>query len=398
MSTEPITKEFIKSLSADQLKAEMRNPERLAEINAFLSTPEAASLADEVVAEIPVVDPPVLTPEEQAADAAAAEQARVAAQAEADRVVAEKAAAEAAVVATEAAKPKKIVVEYQATDENGQPIGRPTHLEAYSWEEMSQKQQEAHVQATRAFHRLKNQKTTFNKKLETPILIPEVPLMSEQERIQAALDLNNEDEVVVTKADRKLRADQILRDQRQEAIHKEEVRQRDASEEFKAKHIDDFNPCQANAAIITAYIKENNLAWTVDNLELAFAATEPQLAPKEAPIAAVPAPEPSANPVVAVPKEPVAPAAPAAAIQPTPVTPTLEVPAVPAPAANPQVPAARPGVNAGLIPGQQTGVRPVVKPQGLTKKDIKSWTPEQMRKEMKNPARLAEINRVLAGR
>ena len=72
MSTEPITKEFIKSLSADQLKAEMRNPERLAEINAFLSTPEAASLADEVVAEIPVVDPPVLTPEEQAADAAAA--------------------------------------------------------------------------------------------------------------------------------------------------------------------------------------------------------------------------------------------------------------------------------------------------------------------------------------
>jgi hypothetical protein len=396
MSTEPITRELIKSWSVEQMKREVRDPARLAEINAFLATPEASSLVAEIVAEIPevpVVDPPALTPEEQAAaDAVAAEQARIAAQVEADRVVAEKVVADvAAVAASEAAKPKKIIVEYQATDENDQPIGRPTHLEAFSWEEMSKKQQEAHVQATRAFHRLKVQKTTFNR--EQPV-VPAT--MTDMELIQAAEDLKSDNREKADAADRKIRADQILKDQQKLSIDRENARQKQVAYEWMTRHISDFTPCEANSKILSAYLKDNDLEWSVDNLELAFAATESQLAPKEAPVVAVPVPELVDNPPAVVPQEPAP--VPAAAITPAPVVAAPEVPAVPAPAVNPQAPVARPGVNAGLIPGQQTGQRPLVKPAGLTKKDIKAWTPEQMRKEMKNPARLAEINRVLAAR
>jgi hypothetical protein len=412
MSTEPITRELIKSWSVEQMKREVRDPARLAEINAFLATPEASSLVAEIVAEIPevpVVDPPALTPEEQAAaDAAAAEQARIAAQVEADRVVAEKVVADAA--ASEAAREAKalkeagitvyrddtgnitkLVQEYQADDEHKNPIGRSTHLEAHSWVELSQKQKEAHTQATRAFHRLKTQKTTFNREqVVGPVL------MTDTELIQAAEDLKSDNREKSDAADRKIRADQILKDQQKLTIDRENAHQKQVAYEWMTRHISDFTPCEANSKILSAYLKDNDLEWSVDNLELAFAATESQLAPKEASVVAVPVPELVDNPPAAVPQEPAP--VPAAAITPAPVVAAPEVPAVPAPAVNPQAPVARPGVNAGLIPGQQTGQRPLVKPAGLTKKDIKAWTPEQMRKEMKNPARLAEINRVLAAR
>src|SRR5271157_1853519 len=93
-------------------------------------------------------------------------------------------AAEAAAVAAEGAPPavvppaetvppaeamppverKKIVREYQVRDEEGNPIGRPTHLEAWTTDEMYEKMQTAHENATRAFHRLKKQKLQFKSK------------------------------------------------------------------------------------------------------------------------------------------------------------------------------------------------------------------------------------------
>jgi hypothetical protein len=382
------------------MKKEVRDPARRAEINAFLLSPEAINLASELSETDGVADPVRVEAErlveetiEQAdtvAEAVPATQAVIdaAARAEEDRKAAE-----------DLLPSKKIIVEYQATDENGQPIGRPTHLEAANWEEMSRKQQEAHVQATRAFHRLKTQKTTFKAPV-APIAIPVVPLLSEADRIQAALDLNSDDENVVIKADRKLRSDDIMRTQRNEAIRAEESRQSFVSNEFKLRHVNDFNPCQANSKIITDYLEANNLAWTTDNLELAFAATEPQLAPKEvkeAPVAEVPASQ-AANPPVA---PQALPPTPAAAIQPAPVQAALEVPvaavpAAPAPAVNPQAPARRPGVNGGLEPGQMSAVRPVSTPVGLTMKEIWSWSGEKMRKERSNPARRAEIDKTIA--
>jgi hypothetical protein len=71
------------------------------------------------------------------------------------------------------AERKKIVREYQVRDEDGNPIGRPTHLEAWSAEEMIEKMQTAHENATRAFHRLKKQKLQFNEKEQNRLLTPE---------------------------------------------------------------------------------------------------------------------------------------------------------------------------------------------------------------------------------
>ena len=68
---------------------------------------------------------------------------------------------------------KKIVREYQVRDEDGNPIGRPTHLEAWSAEEMIDKMQTAHENATRAFHRLKKQKLQFTEKESSRVLTPE---------------------------------------------------------------------------------------------------------------------------------------------------------------------------------------------------------------------------------
>lgn len=405
MSSEPITKELIRSWSVEKMKQEMKNPERLSEIESFLRGPEAVEVITELSEVVPeIVSNPVI--EELSQQEQEAQQAAVlAAQVEANRQAAEAIeAAEAAHRATaESVKPNKIVVEYQVKDEaTGQPIGRPTHLEVstvgktieQAWQEMSLKQQEAHTQATRAFHRLKNQKTTFRKP-EPPTPVYQIPLLTDEDRIQAALDLNSQDEEVVVKADRKLRADQILRDQQKDLATKEESRQKKVSQEFLESHENDFNPCQANAALIARYIKDNDLAWTVDNLELAFAATEPQLVPKEAPAVEEQASEAVNPPTTHI--ETAVPASQVAAIQPAPAE-VVAVPAAPAPAANPQAPVARPGVNTGIVPGQMSASRPVTKPVGLTKKEIRDWTPEQMRKEMKNPARLAEINRVLAQR
>ncbi len=415
MSTTPITRELIKQWSEnpEQLKKEMRDPARLAEINAFLAGPEMASIVSEPVPE----EIPDSVVEQVIADQTVADAAEVAAQAEVDRIAAEKAQMDAAVKAAEEEQKAeafraagitalydesgnitKLIQEYQVADDSGNPIGRSTHLEAHSWVELVTKQREAHTQATRAFSRLKNQKTTFKAPV-APITIPEVPLMSDTDRIQAALDLNSDDETVVVKADRKLRADDIMRAQRNEAIQAEEKRQKLASEEFKLRHTNDFNPCQANAAILINYLKENKLEWTVDNLELAFAATEPQLAPKEAPVAEVPVPAVVVNPPAAVPTEtvaPVIPAQPAAVIEPSVPAVVAVIPTAPAPAANPQAPAARPGVNAGLVPGQLSSARPIGTPVGLTMKQIWSWSGEQMRKERSNPARRAEIDKTIA--
>jgi hypothetical protein len=386
-------------MSVEDLKRIVKDPVKLQAYNSFLQTREGAQVVAEIMSEadapvvgddvpVEIVDNPAVPEFNQAeADAQAAAQAAAQAVAEAQAIADAKAAAQAAEAAVEAAKPKKIVVEYQATDENGQPIGRPTHLEAYSWEEMSRKQQEAHVQATRAFHRLKQQKTTFRKQ---EVVGPQ--LMSEEEAVQAAQDLKGDDEVKATAADRKLRANQILFDQRLAAKAREDSHQKEVALEWMTRHIGDYNRCQANGKVLAGYLEANDLEWTVDNLDLAFAATESQLAPYEAPVAAVPVATPVANPPAAIPQE----VAPIAAPVITPAAPVAaDTPAPPVPAPNVPAPARRPGVNASLEPGQ-SAPRPAARPAGLQMKDIMGWTAEQMKKERNNPARRAEIDRTIA--
>ncbi len=283
--------------------------------------------------------------------------------------------------------PKKIIVEYQVRDEDENPIGRPTHLEAYTEEEMRKKIIEAHVQATRAFHRLKKQKVQsiqeISKQDEPSSTSPRT--MTDEELMATLKDLRSDDPQIQLAAHKKLMQsyEEKAKAEREakEAEQREFERQKQVSIEFLKRHKHDFNNCQANVDLIGEYFKENKLPWTLDNLEVAFIALEDRLAPVATPAVEV-LPEP--NPPV---PQPTATTTAAAVVQPTPTVPV----APPQPINSVAVP--RPGVNGGIVPGQTSAPRPSQKPQGLTMEEILSWDAQTMRAKMRSPLR-AEIERV----
>jgi len=214
--------------------------------------------------------------EKAAADKVAADKiaADVAAKSEAEKKSLEDAQR---IIAEEAAKPKeKIIREYQNRDEAGNPIGRPTHLEADSWEEMAEKLQACHENAVRFAERMKKRAS-----IKPEFKQPEVPieLLSEEQLLKIQKDLESKDEIAQSKAKvafelneaRKLQ----LKNRRQEDFNRGQA----VSLEFRKNH-PEFNACEANAKILGDYIQENKLEWTVDNLELAFAEREKELAPR----------------------------------------------------------------------------------------------------------------------
>lgn len=292
---------------------------------------------------------------------------------------------------------KKIVLDYQATDDDGRPIGHRTHLEAWSHEEMIEKQKNAHIQATRAFERLK--KRQVSKVVIEPV---KQPTEEEQKSYEAVLkDVKSDDPVAVAEAVRKLVEEELRKKEEREAAYKAEYnRQQEASKEFLRTY-PDYNNCAANNQMLAAYITENKLRWTADNLAIAYEALEAQLAPKE-----IPAPEPEPEPEPAQPSQPEAnpPVAATPAPEPAPSTPvTVEEP-TPAPVdqqtPRPNVPAAparRPGVDGSLQPGQTRVSQPVrIDPNAITFEKIKKMSPDEYKKALKDPARRAEIERAIA--
>lgn len=369
-----ITWENVKAWDGATMKRYMADPAlRIAIMEVVAARPfqEVQDLAvrqEETPAEV-VVDVP--SAEQIAADA---EQQRLAAEAEQQRLTAE------------AAK-KKIVVEYQVRDEKGNPIGRVTHLEANSNEELIEKMKEAHTQATRAFHRLKQQKVQSFRDVNTQPETPAQPAqLSDGEIIAALKDLKSEDPQVQLAAHRRLNAADVAKAKAEADARANEAvelsRQKAVSFEFLSNHRHDFNNCQANVDLIKEYFTENDLPWTVDNLELAFLALEDRLAPVAAPAVE----SRPANPAPAIQQAATPTAAPVVQSVPT-------VPVTPVPPANPAPALPRPGVNGGLVPGQQSAPRPVTKPQGLTIEEILSWDGPTMRAKMRSPQR-AEIERV----
>lgn len=356
-------------------------------------TPESeiARAPETTVATGTVELPAELTAEEQAAQYEAERAAAAAAQ-QAARQAAEQAeneqlrAAGITVQRDQNSTIVKYVQDYQVADDNGNPIGRPTHLEAKSLPELVGKQREAHSQATRAFHRLKSQKITFQEQQQVPA-IPDQ--MSDAELLAAMKDLKSDDPQKNLDAIRKVQkieADRVRAEKDAENAKLAEVnRQMKVSFEFRNRHRDDFNPCQANIKRIQEYFEENQLAWTSDNLEIAFHALESELAPVESVVSTV-----TVNPVPAAPATPVvSPAAVATVIpaaQPA-VQPVVTAPAQPTAAANPQTVQPRPGVNGGLVPGQATGSRPAGtnQPKGLTWEELNSWDGKTMRMKMRDP-------------
>lgn len=376
MSTELITPETltfdtIKSWDGGTMKKYMQMPSMREAIYRVVQS-QSLSAVEEAQAQIDGIAPVVDDAEAKAAE----ETARLAA--EAQRVAAE----------AEAAKNKKIVVEYQATDEEGNPIGRPTHLEAASHEEMIGKMKEAHIQATRAFHRLKKQKVQSLREVNNQPAASAVT-MSDADLLAAVKDLKSDDPQKALEAHRKLNKAESAKIQA-EADAKVEAanelrRQEQVSYAFLKAHQHDFNNCEANVSLIKDYFQQNELAWTLDNLDIAFHALENELAPVAMPVVATP----PANPAPAV--APVATPAVTA-----PAQPVATAPIVTTPPANPAPAQPRPGVNGGIVPGQNSAVRPAAAPKGLTMEEVNSWDGPTMRAKMRNPQTRAEIERVVA--
>jgi hypothetical protein len=374
VTPETLTFDHIKSWDGQTMKDQMRRPEmREAIYKVIAAKPiaEVEAAQAEIESRTPVAEPVVETVAEPVVETPVVPVAEV-----------------VPVEPVISVAPKKIVVDYQVKDEDGNPIGRPTHLEAATEEEMRGKIIEAHVQATRAFHRLKKQKLTFKE----PVA-PAAPKATDEELLAYMKDLKSDDpqkqlEAVrkVNEADtRKIQAEADKKVAEAQELHRQQM----VSQKFLADHKHDYNNCQANIKMIEAYFVENELAWTSDNLELAFHALESELAPVEKPVV----PTPPANPVPVV-----------APVVQQPVTPVSVQPQVVAPApaaspANPVVAAHRPGVNGGIEPGQNSGVRPsAAAPKGLTAEEIKSWDGATMRLKMRNPAIRAQIEAFAASR
>jgi len=381
LTPETLTFDIIKSWDGATMKKHMQHPEMRDAIyrevqKQNLATVEAAQAqieANSLTPEVPVVD----------------EAARVA---EEQRVAAEARVTEEARVAAEAAKNRKVVVEYQIKDEDGNPIGRPTHLEAATQEELIEKMKEAHTQATRAFHRLKKQKVQSLHEVNTQAVVPAAPAtMSDGDLLAAIKDLKSDDPKVALEAHRKLNKVEFDRVQAEAdakvAQANELRRQEKVTFDFLKAHRHDYNNCEANTKLLEAYFEENQLAWTTGNLEIAIHALENELAPVTAPVVAA-AP---ANPVPAAATVPVTTAVSA------PAQSVAAAPAQAAVAANPTPSAPRPGVNGGIVPGQNSAPRPAATgPKGLTMDEINAWDGPTMRAKMRNPQTRAEIERVVA--
>lgn len=317
----------------------------------------------------------------------------------------EELAAQAAVVAAQpdpsvpvpatAVEPKKKVVrEYQVRDEDGNPIGRPTHLEAYSEAEMLDKMQVAHESATRAFHRLKKQKLQFREEEQKRVLTPE-EIKAVAVKAVESKDAADAERLVRGLIDTEFKQREIQLQQQKDFQEGARI-----GNEFVMKHLYDFNPVRSNMIALTDYLKEHGLDLTLDNLEVAFIDLNEQgdkLAPavtqnrsveqaKNTPVttAAVEVVT-DGTPVVAAPTvaTPVEVAQPAVVSTP-PVEATVTTPVV----ANQPITTRRPGVNGGIQPGSLSVPRPVPVDPAQARKEfmqsLKKMNGEEIRRKKNN--------------
>jgi hypothetical protein len=394
LTSENLTYEDVKAWDGRTMKHYMSGPLReaiyrvISEQSVVLAQPSQQADQGDLI-----VVPPQPTPEEQEAERLRLEtEQQVQAETERQRLAAEQIrVAEEQRIATEAARPKKIVLDYQVTNEKGEKIGRPTHLEAANHEEMIEKMKEAHIQATRAFHRLKEQKVQSVHEVRQA---PQAPAqqMTDAELLAAIKDLKSDDPTKALEAHRllnKAEADRVQAEADAKVAKAEaEAKGKLVSYQFLTNHLTDYNNCEANNKMLHQYLQENELAWTVDNLDIAFHALEKELAPVVEPVVVLPANPVPVQPAIAT---PVVPPAAAPVVQPAPAAPII-----PTPPANPAPAQPRPGVNGGIVPGQNSASRPSGDPKGLTTAEIHSWDGPTMRAKMRNPQLRAEIERVVA--
>ena len=316
---------------------------------------------------------------QQDADQKAAADKAVAEKAAADAAEQEKQLAEKARIAEEATHSKtKIVKEYQVRDEEGNPIGRPTHLEADSWEEMSEKQQAAHENAVRYAERMKKRAA-----LRPTPAVPQapIPILSDEQRKAFEAEAQAEGpKAEIAKS--KLEVD----DANKERLQARQINEQAKIERESILFINankDFYPCTGNARIMSEYLHAEGLEWNAGNLEIAYEKLASKLTSRPVedvapvvpanPAPVVPTPQPAAAATPAAPavvpavenipqtppanNSPVVAASVVATEPSTKVEPVVPIPSeIPAPpAVNPPAPVKRPA--SGIEPGSLHGAR-----------------------------------------
>ena len=363
--------EWLETATYEVLKAALIDPIAKPQIEKLARTPKGARLMSEIIngtrVQQPVVEQAVVTPEEQAqidADVARAD----AEAAEAARITAAEQAAATPVVEQPVEEKKKIVIDYQVDDEKGNPIGRRTHIEGWSSDEVIEKLKAAHVNAVRYAERVKKSQIIAIEAGAKQKQAEAAANNLEKEAKEATeIAMKDQNPEKVQEAIKKVsRADREVEIARSAAKAQGKI----IADTWMADHKHDFQPCQASSNIISKWLADNNREFSYENLELAFEATKHQLpAPMQQVVEEVPA-TPPANPAAVATETPVAPAAsitPPAAAAAVPVIPATP-PAVPpaaatasssASAAATNTPAARrPGVNGSLPPGSFSAQRP----------------------------------------
>lgn len=415
---------WLRSATPADLHAVLRmSPEIVHKFNEeVLRTPEGQQIAKEMINDPDYIPVSKRQPDPEEAAQIAADEATAAAQAAADAAALVAAATpvvetpagptQAELDAQEDAELKtvgitverqngkiiKIVQAYQVSDENGKPIGRPTHLEAKNWAELAAKQRAAHENGVRYAERIKRNRVQNIETVAQNNRSFQDAKKAQDEAAEAVKEATTtNDPVKLTEAVRKVsKAERDAAEVQQKAY---EEGQRIAAE-WMEDHKHDYVMCKANSDVLGAWLVRNSLPLTYENLELAYAACESQLAkpavpPAEVPAApvinppvAAPAATPAPAAITAPPAEPQAPALPSAPPS-TQAAPTPNPTSAAAPNAQPA--ARRPGVNGGLVPGASTAVRPSGQtPSPETqlsdlKKEIRKMSGEQLRAAMKNP-------------
>lgn len=389
---------YLSTLAPSERKTELdrREAERIAAEEAEKNAADAAQkeIDDKAVADKAAAD-------KVAADAvAAAEAAKAPVQTEAEKKALEDAER---IAAEEKSKPKqKIVREYQVRDEEGNAIGRPTHLEADSWEEMSDKQEAAHVNAMRYVERMRKRKTIEQAEKEPePIKLP-----TDEELLEAVKNLDEKDPAKRLEAIKKIASADTLKANAEADKKIAYANGQIATTKFLQNHLHDYFNCEANTKLLTDYIHENKLRWTYENLEMAFIDNELKWA-KPVPQEPIPVADPEPKPVAAkeitqdppvvnttpAPAPVVAPVAVPAAVAPTPAEAPTTVDNTPVPAR--KLPAG------GIEPGSLHGGRGTgsSKPSGLTKQDVARMTNTaegriQFRRKLKDPNFVKQLNAI----
>jgi hypothetical protein len=391
---------WLETATYEQLKAALKDANARPQLEKLMRTPKGANIASQLINGTrpqPEAAPVVATPEEQAqidADTARAD----AEAAEAARITAEEATRNTPPAASVEEK-KKIVVDYQVTDEKGVAIGRPTHIEGWTNEEVIEKLKAAHVNAVRYAERIKKSQL-----INTQAVAHQDKVRAEVKKFEE--EANEALEVATKEKDPAKLQDaikKVSKAEREAQIAREalEAQGRIIGKVWMEDHKDDFQPCDASSNIIGAWLRQNNREFTYENLELAYEATKHQLpaptrqAVEEVPAAQVENPPAAATTAPAAPAASITPPAAAAAAPVSTATPPAVTPpaAATAPSSTPvaatNTPAARrPGVNGSLPPGSLSAQRPSEQaaPQTTTRaelmKSIAKMPPTEYRKKL----------------